>query len=406
MRLPRFKRDWALGLAPQELSGSREGWIFVALCLFTLALVALADLKAAPYGTIGAIALLPVLAAAWLLSWRLTLIVVLAAWGVAFLTSLLGPVPAVTALTDIFLVPILAILTRLAATTVIRNRESENAAREAGEREARMRELERAKSEFLRLASHELRGPVSIMRGYLGMLEDETLGPLTPGVRKVVPIMIASSLGISHTIDQMLDAARLEDSRLQLQLRRADLGRLVREAAENVHLIHGGSHPVRCEGCTEAVPADVDEARITTVVGNLVSNAIKYSPPGSEVLVRMEIAGDRVRVHVSDLGVGIAEEDMPRLFTRFGRIVNEATSDISGTGLGLYLSRELARLHRGDLTAVSVAGRGSTFTLELPLPTPPPAVRPAAGPIRTSRALPSLPSLRALPRGNRRRLAD
>ncbi len=406
MRLPRFKRDWALGLAPQELSDSREGYFFTALCVFTLALVAVADVKAAPYGTIGAIALLPVLAAAWLLSWRLTLIVVLAAWGVAFLTSLLGPVPPVTALTDIFLIPILAILTRLAATTVIRNRESEIAAREAREREARTRELERAKSEFLRLASHELRGPVSIMRVYLGMLEDETLGPLTPGVRKVVPIMVASSFGMSRTIDQMLDAARLEDSRLQLRIRRVDLGRLLREAAENVRVIHGESHPVRCEGCAEVVPADVDEARITTVVGNLVSNAIKYSPPGSEVVLRMETDGDRVRVHVSDHGVGIAEEDMPRLFTRFGRIVNKATSDISGTGLGLYLSRELARLHRGDLTSVSVAGQGSTFTLELPLPRPPPAAGPAAGRIRTSVARPALQALRAPPRGTPRRLAE
>src|SRR2546423_158625 len=124
MRLPRFKRDWALGLAPQELSGSREGYFFTALCLFALALVGIADVKAAPYGTIGAIALLPVVAAAWLMSWRPLLIVVFAALLVAFLTSLLGPVPPVTALTDIILIPILAILARLAATTVIRIRES------------------------------------------------------------------------------------------------------------------------------------------------------------------------------------------------------------------------------------------------------------------------------------------
>lgn len=402
MHLPRFRRDWALGLAPLELSGVREGYFFTALCLLALGLVAVADVKAAPYGTIGAIGLLPVVAAAWLLSWRPMLIVVTVALMVALVTSLLGPVPLVTALTDIILIPILAIVARLAATAVIRTRESEIAAREAGEREARMRELERAKSEFLRLASHELRGPISIMRGYLGMLEDETLGPLTPGVRKVVPIMVASSLGISHTIDQMLDAARLEDSRLQIRPRRTDLGRLVREAAENVHLIHGGSHPVRCVGCAQAVPADVDEARITTVIGNLVSNAIKYSPPGSEVVVRMETAGDRVRVHVADRGIGIAEADMPRLFTRFGRIVNESTSDITGTGLGLYLSRELARLHKGDITAVSALGQGSTFTLELPLPPPlrGPAARPAAGAVHTARALPSLR------RQGRHRLAD
>ena len=399
---PRFKRDWALGLAPQELSGVHEGYLFTALCLFAVFLIAIADVKAAPYGSVGAIALIPVVAAAWLLSGRQTLIVVVVSSMVAVLTAVVGPVPLVTALTDIALVPILAILARLAAITVLRIRETEINAREAGEREARMRELERAKSEFLRLASHELRGPVSIMRGYLGMLEDQSLGPLPPSVQKVVPIMVASSLGISHTIDQMLDAARLEDSRLQIRPRRVDLGRLVREATENVHLLHGDSHSVRCEGCALTVPADLDEARITTVVGNLVSNALKYSAPGSEVLVRMEVVGDRARIHVSDHGVGIAAADMPRLFTRFGRIVNEATSNISGTGLGLYLSRELARLHRGDITAVSVAGKGSTFTLELPLPPAAPAQPP---PQRARGALAS----RSLPPTIRRtgsRLAD
>ncbi|MEP7105680.1 MAG: HAMP domain-containing sensor histidine kinase [Chloroflexota bacterium] len=402
MRWPRFKRDWALGLAPQELSGVHEGYLFTALCLFALVLIAIADVKAAPYGTVGAIALIPVVAAAWLLSGRQTLIVVVVASMVAVLTALRGPVPLVTALTDIALVPSLAILARLAATTVVRMRESEISAREASEREARMRDLERAKSEFLRLASHELRGPVSIMRGYLGMLEDQTLGPLPAPVQKVVPIMVASSLGISHTIDQMLDAARLEDSRLQVRPRRVDLSRLVREATQNVQLLRGGSHPVRCEGCAVAVPADLDEARITTVVGNLVSNAMKYSAEGSEVLVRMKVVGDRARIHISDHGVGIAAADMPRLFTRFGRIVNEATRDISGTGLGLYLSRELARLHRGDITAVSVAGEGSTFTLELPLPPTPPAPS-APQPARSARASLPLPPITRRPG---RRLAD
>jgi signal transduction histidine kinase len=312
-------------------------------------------------------------------------------------------VPPVTAFTDIILIPILAILARLAATTVIRIRESELAAREAGEREARMRELERAKSEFLRLASHELRGPVSILRGYLGMLEDESLGPLTPGVSQVIPILVASSRGISHTIDQMLDAARLEDSRLQIRPHRADLSRVVREAAANVDLIHGGTHAVRCKGCVASVPADFDEARIETVIGNLVSNAIKYSRAGSEVVVRMVVTGDRAYVHVSDHGVGIAAEDMPRLFTRFGRIVNKATDDVSGTGLGLYLSRELARLHRGDITAVSVAGEGSTFTLELPLPPPPAAPTVARPPAKAAR---TGIRLHPWPRRTRRQLAD
>jgi signal transduction histidine kinase len=370
MRLPKFKRDWALALAPRELAHVREGYVFACICIITLILVAVGDVRTYQYGTIGGIAFLPVVAAAWLLSGRLTLLVGGTAMGLAFLTSALGPVAPVTVISRMLLIPILAILARLAATTVIRIRESELQTREARAAEERMRDLERAKSEFLRLASHELRGPVSIMRGYLAMIEDGTLGPLSAPLEKVVPTLVASAAGISHTIDQMLDTARLEDSLLQIRRRRVDLAQLVREAAANVDLLHGRTHTVRWVGCDAALMADLDVNRISTVVGNLVSNAIKYSPAGSEVRVQLEQGGDRARVRVHDHGGGIRAEDMPRLFTRFGRIVTPETSEIPGTGLGLYLSRELARLHGGDVTASSVVGEGSTFTLDLPLPVP------------------------------------
>jgi len=382
MRLPRIKRDWALALAPRELAHVREGYFFAGICILILVLVAVGDVRTYHYGTVGGVAFLPVVAAAWLLSYRLTLLVVGTAMLLAFLTATIGPVAPVTVLTQMLLIPILAILARLAATTVIRIRDSEVQTREARAGEERMRELDRAKSEFLRLASHELRGPVSIMRGYLGMLEDGTLGKLPAPAEKVMPTLIASAAGISHTIDQMLDTARLEDSRLQIRPRRVDLAQLVREAAANVDLLHGQTHQVRPVGCEGALMVDLDVNRISTVVGNLVSNAIKYSPAGSEIRVQVDQEGDRARVRVQDQGGGIRPEDMPQLFTRFGRIVTPETSDIPGSGLGLYLSRELARLHGGDVTASSVFGEGSTFTLELPLPKPvlAPAPRPAGKP--------------------------
>ncbi|HEX6547684.1 MAG TPA: sensor histidine kinase, partial [Candidatus Dormibacteraeota bacterium] len=103
---------------------------------------------------------------------------------------------------------------------------------------------------------------------------------------------------------------------------------------------------------------------------NLISNAVKYSPPGSEVEVSVSVKADRVGVAVRDHGVGIAPADLKRLFTRFGRIVNRETEHITGTGLGLFLSRELARMHGGDIRVQSAPGQGSTFTLELPAARP------------------------------------
>jgi len=114
------------------------------------------------------------------------------------------------------------------------------------------------------------------------------------------------------------------------------------------------------------VSATVDVLRIETVVGNLVDNAFKYSEPGGEVHCEL-VAGSHVaRLLVVDEGIGMSDEELSGLFTRFGRIVNRRNSHIGGTGLGLYLSREIARLHGGEVTATSIDGAGSCFELTLP----------------------------------------
>jgi signal transduction histidine kinase len=113
-----------------------------------------------------------------------------------------------------------------------------------------------------------------------------------------------------------------------------------------------------------------DAARLGDVLMSLVDNAIKYSPAGGEVVVRVERRWGQARLSVSDSGVGIGAADVPFLFTRFGRIVTPENSHIFGSGLGLYLVRELVRLHGGQVRARSKVGRGSTFSVELPLRVP------------------------------------
>jgi two-component system sensor histidine kinase BaeS len=116
------------------------------------------------------------------------------------------------------------------------------------------------------------------------------------------------------------------------------------------------------------VVVNADEARLETAVKNLLDNALKYSPNGGEVECSVAVEGARAVVSVRDQGLGIAADDMSRLFTRFGRIVTAENSHIPGTGLGLYLARELVRMQGGDITATSASGEGSVFTLWLPLP--------------------------------------
>ena len=227
-------------------------------------------------------------------------------------------------------------------------------------------ELEKAKSEFLRLASHELRGPATMLGGYLSLMEDESLGPIPKRMRPVLPLLRAKAAQINLLANEMVEAARLEDQRLQLQRRRLELREVVRRCLQAARASATPKHRLRFEDRVHhKVPMMADPMRLDIIIGNLIDNAIKYSPAGGDVTVQLSIAGGLALLSVRDLGIGIAAADMDRLFVRFNRLVNE--SDVPGTGLGLYLARELARLHGGDIVAVSKPGEGSEFTLSLPL---------------------------------------
>ena len=230
---------------------------------------------------------------------------------------------------------------------------------------ARVASLEKAKTEFLSVASHELRGPMTVIKGYLTMLEAGSLGELSAQSSSVVHLLIAKSDEVSWMVEQMVEAARLEEGRMALKKLPADLVELTDLAIEGVSQLLS-RHQISVEKPSGAVEAEVDPDRFQIVVRNLLSNAAKYSPNGARIKVC--VTGNGMgRVAVTDEGIGIAEEDQARLFSRFVRIETKATESVSGTGLGLWLSREIARMHDGDLTVQSTPGRGSTFTLRVPL---------------------------------------
>ena len=231
----------------------------------------------------------------------------------------------------------------------------------------RIAALERTKTEFLNLASHELRGPITVIRGYLSMLERGSLGAIPESARKALPVLTAKADEMNSLVEQMIEAARLEEGRLELSPQRADLREVARSAVEMAEPFANSSHPLVLESPEIEVPVMVDVDRMSTVIGNLINNAIKYSPRGGRVTCSVSVADSQARITVTDHGVGIPADRIDRLFTRFGRIVTPETSHIPGTGLGLYLSRELARLHGGDITATSELGKGSTFVVAVPL---------------------------------------
>ncbi|MFN2466307.1 MAG: ATP-binding protein [Candidatus Dormibacteria bacterium] len=232
---------------------------------------------------------------------------------------------------------------------------------------ARMAGLEKIKSDFLNLASHELRGPLSVLNGYLAMLTDGSLGELPPRARGVLPALNAKASQMGMLITQMLEAARLEDSQLQLKLEPVDLRRLVRNAVDTMGSMTAPGQSLLFGEPGGEILLVADAGRVETILLNLIDNALKYSPAGGVVQVIVSADAEAATVRVRDRGIGIAEEDLPRLFTRFGRLVTPENSHIQGTGLGLYLSREIARMHGGDITVVSARAKGSEFSLSLPL---------------------------------------
>jgi signal transduction histidine kinase len=180
-------------------------------------------------------------------------------------------------------------------------------------------------------------------------------------------------------IEQMIEAARLEDGRLMLRPAEADLCHIATVAVDSARV--DGTREIGLECPDQPVVVQVDAERIQTILANLISNAIKYSPNGSPINCEVTVRGGVARVSVKDSGIGIAKEELPILFTRFGRVSTPETVHLPGTGLGLYLARQLARLHGGEITVDSEPGRGSNFTLHLPQSLTSPVAMAVQGPI-------------------------
>jgi signal transduction histidine kinase len=237
----------------------------------------------------------------------------------------------------------------------------------------RMAALESSKTQFLNLASHELRGPVTVVRGYVSMLDSGMFGQLNEHGRKATGVMAAKISEMNELIEEMIEAARLEDGGVSLRQVETDLRDVAREAAETIAPLVGDRHQLELDLPDRRVRVNADPDRTRTIIANLLSNAIKYSPSGGAVTCQVRARAGTARVVVADEGLGIPHDSLSLLFTRFGRVITPETAHLKGTGLGLYLARQLARLQGGDITVASVEGKGSTFTLMLPLVVPEPA---------------------------------
>jgi len=175
-----------------------------------------------------------------------------------------------------------------------------------------------AKSDFLNIASHELRGPMTIIKGYLTMLEAGSLGELSPKASSCCHCSSPSPMRSTGCSSRCWKASRLEEGRLELNKKRGDIVEIT-DLRSRVRMLLRG-HDVRLDEPAEPLQAEIDPDRFQMVVRNLLSNAAKYSPAGTDILVRINRDDGMAAISVIDQGVGISEEDQANLFTRFGRI--------------------------------------------------------------------------------------
>jgi signal transduction histidine kinase len=235
--------------------------------------------------------------------------------------------------------------------------------RELEAQNAELRESERLKSELVSIVSHELRTPLTSVLGFTSMLVKRDLDE--DSRRQYLEIVDSQTRRLSTLVDRFLDLRRIEEGKLELASERVDLRPLIHEQGL---LYVGASEPHRL---VEHLPGDGsltvtgDPERLAQVIGNLLSNAVKYSPGGGTVEVDAERQADVVRVHVRDEGIGIPEAHRPKIFTKFYR-GDAGETGISGTGLGLAVTRDVVEAHGGRIGFVSSPGKGSTFWFELP----------------------------------------
>jgi len=221
------------------------------------------------------------------------------------------------------------------------------------------------KNDFIAMASHELKTPLTSLKAYLQLLEAKATSLADPFITNALLKSLNQVNKMTALIHSFLDLSKLEPGKLQLKRDIFDINKLIGETITE-RLIIDNSHIIRFHPL-ETLDVNADREKIGQVISNFISNAIKYSPKGTTVSIRSDVEEGHVRVAVSDEGIGIKAKDQDKIFQRFYRVDEDAMTNISGFGIGLYLSSEIIQRHKGKIWVTSTESKGSTFYFSLPL---------------------------------------
>ncbi|MBI4743942.1 MAG: HAMP domain-containing protein [Actinobacteria bacterium] len=232
-----------------------------------------------------------------------------------------------------------------------------------------LRHLDEMKSEFMTTASHELQTPLSALQAYLETFLKGRYGRLSKEQIRRLKMMEGSIGRLTKFVDQLMDIARLEKGKLKLEKKPVMLNQVLKDVVQEcLPLIKESNLSLTVE-IPEDFPMIIgDEGRLHQVVGNLLSNAIKFTPDGGKIFIHTRISDKTVAVSVSDTGVGIPKEDMPKLFIPFHKLGrSQLLRSSKGLGLGLIVAKGIVEQHGGRIEVVSEKNKGSTFTCVFPV---------------------------------------
>jgi PAS domain S-box-containing protein len=240
--------------------------------------------------------------------------------------------------------------------------EAERLARTRAEAAVRLRD------QFLSIAAHELKTPLTSLLGYAQLFQRraQRAGSLAEADERALGVIVGQAARLNRMVAALLDVGRIESGQLSISRAPLDVCDLARRVAEEARE-QAEQHPLEISCAPGQLMIEGDDLRLEQVLQNLIQNAIKYSPPGSPVAVRVERQGADAVVAVTDQGLGIPQAALAQLFQRFYRAPNVDERQISGMGIGLFVVKEIVLLHGGSVAVESAEGQGSTFTVRLPL---------------------------------------
>ncbi|MEK7560265.1 MAG: GAF domain-containing sensor histidine kinase [Patescibacteria group bacterium] len=232
----------------------------------------------------------------------------------------------------------------------------------------KLQELDKQKTEFVSFASHQLRSPLTAMKGYASLILEGDYGPIADDLKKAAQIIFDSTKTLASVVDDYLNVSRIELGQMKYDFSTFDLKDLIQSVVDELKPnVEKAGLQLGFDfkpGVDYGIKADKE--KIKQVIGNIIDNSIKYTPKG-RIDIGLEISNGKIRLSVKDTGIGISKDVIPKLFSKFSRATTANKTNMRGTGLGLFIAKEIVTAHKGKIWVNSEGdGEGSVFIVEIP----------------------------------------